>query len=117
MPPALRPLWVTAFLPKIPYYWALDKVSRAHFNRAFYKNYAGWKPARAKHLGQESFPGFTLSRIYPGALACLRRHKALGHRVVLLSGALDFLLDPLKDLRSEERRVGKECRSRWSPYP
>ena len=22
----------------------------------------------------------------------------------------------IKDLRSEERRVGKECRSRWSPY-
>ena len=22
----------------------------------------------------------------------------------------------LKDIRSEERRVGKECRSRWSPY-
>ena len=21
-----------------------------------------------------------------------------------------------KDVRSEERRVGKECRSRWSPY-
>ena len=31
--------------------------------------------------------------------------------------AVDVLygfLDPL--LRSEERRVGKECRSRWSPY-
>ena len=26
------------------------------------------------------------------------------------------LSDPLKELRSEERRVGKECRSRWSPY-
>src|SRR5256885_17050676 len=24
--------------------------------------------------------------------------------------------DPKKELRSEERRVGKECRSRWSPY-
>ena len=24
--------------------------------------------------------------------------------------------DPIDDLRSEERRVGKECRSRWSPY-
>ena len=23
---------------------------------------------------------------------------------------------PVLDLRSEERRVGKECRSRWSPY-
>ena len=22
----------------------------------------------------------------------------------------------LRNLRSEERRVGKECRSRWSPY-
>ena len=24
--------------------------------------------------------------------------------------------DDLEDDRSEERRVGKECRSRWSPY-
>src|SRR3712207_7018376 len=24
--------------------------------------------------------------------------------------------DERSDLRSEERRVGKECRSRWSPY-
>ena len=22
----------------------------------------------------------------------------------------------VKEVRSEERRVGKECRSRWSPY-
>ena len=27
----------------------------------------------------------------------------------------DYLVDPLAN-RSEERRVGKECRSRWSPY-
>ena len=27
----------------------------------------------------------------------------------------DTLKCPMKD-RSEERRVGKECRSRWSPY-
>jgi HAD superfamily hydrolase (TIGR01490 family) len=101
MPAALRPLWAAGFLTKIPFYWALDKVSRAHFNRAFYKNYAGWKPARARHLGQESFPGFTLSRIYPDALACLREHKRMGHRVVLLSGALDFLLDPFKDLADD----------------
>src|SRR3989442_10197638 len=24
--------------------------------------------------------------------------------------------DVAKEMRSEERRVGKECRSRWSPY-
>jgi hypothetical protein len=26
------------------------------------------------------------------------------------------ILTVVLDLRSEERRVGKECRSRWSPY-
>src|SRR2546422_11234210 len=26
------------------------------------------------------------------------------------------LLEPVLQERSEERRVGKECRSRWSPY-
>src|SRR2546429_9555812 len=27
-----------------------------------------------------------------------------------------FMLGPEANHRSEERRVGKECRSRWSPY-
>src|SRR3712207_9587407 len=26
------------------------------------------------------------------------------------------IIERLIDVRSEERRVGKECRSRWSPY-
>ena len=30
--------------------------------------------------------------------------------------ALVLLLPLVVDDRSEERRVGKECRSRWSPY-
>ena len=32
-------------------------------------------------------------------------------------GADDYVTKPfIADERSEERRVGKECRSRWSPY-
>ena len=32
-------------------------------------------------------------------------------------GSIDFVAESsLSLLRSEERRVGKECRSRWSPY-
>ena len=27
-----------------------------------------------------------------------------------------YRMEDLEGLRSEERRVGKECRSRWSPY-
>ena len=29
---------------------------------------------------------------------------------------LDQIVRDVNDARSEERRVGKECRSRWSPY-
>ena len=36
-------------------------------------------------------------------LGLLENHKANSDKV-------------LQELRSEERRVGKECRSRWSPY-
>src|SRR2546430_12831703 len=45
-------------------------------------------------------------RIATGHYARVRRNESTG-RHELLKG-----LDP----RSEERRVGKECRSRWSPY-
>ena len=29
---------------------------------------------------------------------------------------IDAVAENVGDTRSEERRVGKECRSRWSPY-
>ena len=35
--------------------------------------------------------------------------------VVVIIGILAAIAIPKFD-RSEERRVGKECRSRWSPY-
>ena len=31
-------------------------------------------------------------------------------------GLVAFPTETVYGLRSEERRVGKECRSRWSPY-
>jgi len=101
LPTALRPLWAATLIGRIPYYWLLDKISRAHFNRAFYKNYKGWKPARAHALGAESFSGYILERLYPEAIAALRAHKRAGHRIVLLSGALDFVLEPFKDLADD----------------
>src|SRR5574344_2631105 len=35
---------------------------------------------------------------------------------VASSSRRDFILAVMDYIRSEERRVGKECRSRWSPY-
>src|SRR3712207_8667979 len=42
------------------------------------------------------------------------RHAELGEHAGEV--ALDGLLGEIQLGRSEERRVGKECRSRWSPY-
>ena len=44
-----------------------------------------------------------------------------GYQVLFLGGgaSLQFCMVPFNFMnkkRSEERRVGKECRSRWSPY-
>ena len=43
-----------------------------------------------------------------------KRHPTLGNNVVV--GAGTKILGAITIGRSEERRVGKECRSRWSPY-
>ena len=37
-------------------------------------------------------------------------------KYTLIKTVAIYLLTALPLLRSEERRVGKECRSRWSPY-
>ena len=48
--------------------------------------------------------------------------KYLNMAYIVLGEYPDFLLVKISanvernDIRSEERRVGKECRSRWSPY-
>src|ERR1051326_7943127 len=47
--------------------------------------------------------------------------RAIGHKAdaQFAYGGQNFILGialPQRILRSEERRVGKECRSRWSPY-
>src|SRR5256886_8932641 len=36
--------------------------------------------------------------------------------VLLAANAMKAGMAILRPIRSEERRVGKECRSRWSPY-
>src|SRR5450432_410466 len=44
------------------------------------------------------------------------RNTGIGAMYFSVGGHPAFKVPLTKDYRSEERRVGKECRSRWSPY-
>ena len=59
-----------------------------------------------------------LGRLGACVLAQIPRLRALLlHNICLFGAGLSAVFIPLcYDYRSEERRVGKECRSRWSPY-
>ena len=55
------------------------------------------------------------SDIYTEALTCLRSILLADHPE--FQNWIDWLERDIQDWnRSEERRVGNECRSRWSPY-
>ena len=51
-----------------------------------------------------------------GCGSLMRRQRLPKHSQMSDALSSKFQIDPLIWTRSEERRVGKECRSRWSPY-
>src|SRR3989454_6743038 len=63
---------------------------------------------------------YTVADLAPGSYigsASLPGLRTVSKNVQVAAGAtvsLDLVVQPIT--RSEERRVGKECRSRWSPY-
>ena len=62
------------------------------------------KEAGAEEVFQEKFTGTTVER--PQFNLVFKK----------LKDGDTLIVTKLDRLRSEERRVGKECRSRWSPY-
>src|SRR5258708_14385935 len=58
-----------------------------------------------------AYPTTSSCCLLPGAVRELDAHAPFG----AIANARGVGLDR-NSLRSEERRVGKECRSRWSPY-
>ena len=65
--------------------------------------------------------GQTMVMVTHDARAASKAHRVLFLADGLIVRELDEcdqhrILEVLEEIRSEERRVGKECRSRWSPY-
>ncbi len=58
----------------------------------------GWSQEALESAGRQCFDDLLRSRIYPDAVDLIAEHRAQGHRIVLLSGTLDLLLQPFAEL-------------------
>lgn len=89
------PFWAAAMLVRIPYYVLIDRRSRVRFNHVFFRRYAGLNAAQLREWHERTFTDYLRPRFFPLALDCLREHQRQGHRIVLVTGGLDFVMRPL----------------------
>ncbi len=68
----------------------------------------GKDAARIRRLARECFETEIEPRLSPRAINRLRWHQSAGHFVILLSGTLDPLLEPLAERLGVSARVGAE---------
>jgi fatty acyl-CoA reductase len=96
------PAFMAQMLREAPRWLYLERRSRAEFQRSFYREYDGLDYEVMKGLGREALDAVTLRRIYPEGMRRIREHKRAGHRVLLLTGALDVVVEPLAELLDVE---------------
>ena len=93
--------YVLQTLKEAPSLLALDKKDRSDFLRFFYRRYEDAPVTQIAEDSQELFSSLILAKSFPAAIRRVREHKALGHRTVLITGALDFVVEPLRPLFDE----------------
>ncbi len=93
----LRQIWLVGFLPKIVYYLILDRISRTRFNRVFYRNYRGMDVVETKALSIEMFETYLRPKIFPEVVSQIQEHKQQDAAIVLVTGSLDFIVQPIAD--------------------
>jgi HAD superfamily hydrolase (TIGR01490 family) len=93
--------FVADLVREAPSLLALDRRDRGDFLRSFYRRYQDAPVARLQDDGWELFHDQLLAKSFPAAIARVRKHRALGHRTVLITGALDFVVEPLRPLFDE----------------
>jgi len=76
---------------------ALDRRDRGDFLRHFYRRYEGADADRIRADAWELF-SLLLTKSFPAGIRRVREHRALGHRTLLITGALDFVVEPLRPL-------------------
>ena len=84
-----------------PRYLYAERRDRGELLRAFLRRYAGVRAEELRALITEVLGDALLHRVMPEATRQIRRHRAAGHRTVLITGAVDLHVEPLSVLFDE----------------
>jgi HAD superfamily hydrolase (TIGR01490 family) len=90
--------FVLKTLAEAPSLLALDRKDRSDFLRFFYRRYDGAPVEQLDEDAAEMFSALILAKSFPAAIRRVREHRRLGHRTVLITGALNFVVDPIRPL-------------------
>src|SRR2546422_3128604 len=108
---ATRPLRIEAETASDARHVDVDLAAPGHYEGRWRRRYAARLRVRAKAIRELTSREVIAKRLHRPEI-----YRTLGKRKSQVVG-IRLEGDPWeRDLRSEERRVGKECRSRWSPY-
>jgi alcohol-forming fatty acyl-CoA reductase len=86
---------------RLPKYLAAERRDRGEFLRTFMRRYADVDEALLAQLVRDRLADALLRRSRPQAIRQIRRHRAAGHRTVLITGTVDVLVAPLGVLFDE----------------
>lgn len=93
-----RARFVLRTLAEAPKLLALDRKDRGDFLRYFYRRYGDAPAAQLDEDSAEMFSDLIITKSFPAAIRRVREHRKLGHRTLLITGALDFVVNPLAPL-------------------
>ena len=93
-------------LVRAPKLIAAELRDRRTFNELLFEAFRGTSEDRLQVLADEAYEWCMRKNIYSGARDIISRSKELGHEVVLVSGALDFLLARLAEDLGADHYVG-----------
>jgi HAD superfamily hydrolase (TIGR01490 family) len=99
--PGRRARFVADLVRQGPSLLALDRRDRGDFLRSFYLRFEDAPLERLRADSWELFHQQLLTKSFPEGFARVRAHRALGHRTLLITGALDFIIEPIRPLFDE----------------
>ena len=85
-------------LREAPTLLSLDKADRSDFLRYFYRRFEDAPVEQLERDAMELMSDLLLTRSFPAAIRRVREHRALGHRTLLITGALRVVVEPLEPL-------------------